>query len=189
MTALSKCRLEVYTLGQFSEDGQTTMGKAGPNQKPLAASHPLTTNRPKRKLPSTMPFHLSAPLRGEFIELAPRLGEPVDLLLQELPLERGLALLLEQPGILVLFLQDLHHGFLQVIAILLEHEILDYEWDLVGEPLAGLLEEAMRRVSWGGLAPRPVAAERSLGILDARRATLVSPGAPVHLPLVFSIKL
>lgn len=89
--------------------------------------------------------------------------EPVNFLLEESPLVGGLSLLLKQPGVVFLLLQYLHHGFPQVIAILLEHKILNYEWDLVGETVAGFLEDGVRRLSCRDLGLRPVAAEKPGG--------------------------
>lgn len=100
----------------------------------------------------------------------------------------SLILLLKQPGIVLLLLQYLHHGFLQATAILLEHEVLNDERDLVGKTLAGPLEEGIRRVSGGGLGSRPVVAARSLGVLGACVVAVLRLGGPVHPTPVFRTK-
>lgn len=99
----------------------------------------------------------------------------------------GLILLLKEPGIVLLLLQYLQHGFLQAATILLEHKVLNDEWDLVRETLAGPLEEGIRRVSGGGLGPGPAVAERSLGVLDVCVVALLRL-VPIHPTPVFSIK-
>lgn len=146
---------------------------------------PLTINTQKIKPEVLLLFHSLPPLIGELTESAPCLSEPVNLLLQASPLLGCLTLLLEQPGVLLFFLQDLHHGFLQVVAVLLQHKVLNDERDLVGEPLAGLLEGGIRRVSWKGPGPRPVVAQRSPGFWMRALSVcevLVVPPAPLQCP-------
>lgn len=92
-----------------------------------------------RVLPGGTGTPSGCPLFGELPEPVARLAEPVDPVLEQLPLGGHLAVLLQQPGTLVLLLQHLHHGFLQVVAVLPEDEELNQQRDLVGKTLAGFL--------------------------------------------------
>lgn len=150
--------------------GEVTARRAGGLQTwilaPTAVQHSVETdtaeaaghtgsawpNRKRHTGSAVAPLPHPPTLAGEFVESAPSLGEPVDFLLEELPLGGGLTLLLQQPRVVLPPLQYLHHGLLQQVAILSEHEILDDERDLVGQTVAGFLEEGVRRGA-GGVSP------------------------------------
>lgn len=74
--------------------------KLVPNVKPLLASpysECTEEKTQKHRCPSVDP----PPLIAEIIESAPRLSQPVDLLLKDSPLGGGVALFLKQPGIVL----------------------------------------------------------------------------------------
>ena len=69
----------------------------------------------------------------------PSAGQPLQPLLQELPLVSGVGALLQQPVVLVLVLEQLQHALLELLAIRPEHEELDDQGDVAGDAGADLL--------------------------------------------------
>lgn len=130
---------------------QTAAERSGPKQEANSWTTSLNDHARKQN-PEVLLFLWHLPFEmGEFVESLLCLSQPKNLLLQEFPLGSCITLLLKQPGIVLCLLQKLHHGFLHLITILLEHKILNDERDLIGEPFAGFLEEGVRGVTWRGL--------------------------------------
>lgn len=75
----------------------------------------------------------------------PSLRQPRVPLLQELPLVAGVTAFLQEPVVLVLVLQQLEHGLLELLAVGPENEELDNQRNVAGQAVAGLLEGTVHR--------------------------------------------
>lgn len=80
-----------------------------------------------------------AQLTREFGKPVPSPYQPLQPLLQELPLLASVTALLQEPAAGLLVLQELKHGLLQPLAECLQDEVLDHQRDLSADAPSGLL--------------------------------------------------
>lgn len=97
----------------------------------------------------------TAPLARVRGQPAQGLGQPRQPLLQELPLVAGVAVLLEEPVVLLLVLQQLEHGVLQLLPVRPEDKELDDQRDVAGQAVAGLLQGTVHRGVEGTVKESP----------------------------------